>query len=233
MTVLFLLLLAAALFILAPLRLRVRGLNGEGRGPVLDVRMRPWIGLAGVRLFWADGGWRAGALLGWWTVWAAPLRKRRARKKKRGAGAKDRSEPEVSAGFTATVERFSRAGRRLRKLSLPLRRSALRFLNGFRLRRMTCKLTFGASDPAVTGRIYGYVMAASPLVGAMGSVDVTPDFRTRRLDGEAQVEIRIYPHRLLLASACFGWRLALVWYSERRNRKRPEEDAVGVGTTGC
>lgn len=232
MTVLFLLLLAAALIVLAPLRLRVRGLNGEGRGPVLDVRLRLWIGLAGIRLFWADGGWRAGALLGWWTVWAAPLRKRKARKKKPRPGAKDRSDTEVSAGFTATIQRFSRAGRRLRKLSLPLRRSALRFLNGFRLRRVTCKLTFGASDPAATGRIYGYVMAASPLVGAMGSVDVTPDFRTRRLDGEAQAEIRIYPHRLLFASACFGWRLALAWVSERRRRKRHEEDIIEVGAPG-
>lgn len=233
MTVLFLLLFLCALIVLAPVRLRVRVRNGEGQGPVLDIRLRPWIGLAGVRLFWADGGWRVGALLGWWTVWVARLGTGKGGRKKRRPDATRGAEGEVSDRFSAKFERLVRAGRRLRTLSLPLRRSALRFLNGFRLRRIKCTVTFGASDPAATGKIYGYFMAASSVVGAMGSVDATPDFKTRRLDGEALVEIRIYPHRLLSASVYFGWRIVLAWVSERRGRKRPEEGAIGAGATGC
>ena len=233
MTMLFLLPVLCFLIVLAPVRLRARGHNGSGRGPILEIRLRPWIGLVGIRLFCADGGWRVGALLGWWTVWAAPLREGKSRKKKkRGHGARDKAEGDVSTVFSARVERFVRTVQRLRTLSLPLRRSALRFLKGFRLRRIKCKVTFGASDPATTGQIYGYFMAVSSLVGATGSVDVTPDFKTRRLDGEARVEIRIYPHRLLSASVYLGWRVALAWFSERRNRNRPEENIVGAGATG-
>ena len=232
MTILFFLLFLCALTVLLPVRLRVCGRNDAGWGPTLDVRLRPWIGLAGIRFFYTDGGWRAGALLGWWTVLAVPLRKREVRKKKRGPGAKDEAEAEVSDRFSSRVERFVRAGRHIWKLSLPLRRFASRFLNGFRLRRIKCKLTFGASDPATTGRIYGFFMAASSLLGARGHVALTPDFMTQRLDGEARVEIRIYPHRLLLASVYLGWRVALAWVSERRNRKRSDEDIIGAGATG-
>ena len=232
MTMLFLLLFLCFLIVLAPVRLWARGRNGSGRGPILEIRVRPWIGLAGIRLFRADGDWRIGALLGWWTVWAAPLRKGEGGKeKKRDPGARDEAEADVSDGFSAKVERFVRAGRRLRTLSLPLRRCALRFLRGFRLRSIKCSVTFGASDPATTGRIYGYVMAASSLIGAKGSIHMTPDFESQRLDGEARVEIRIYPHRLLLASVYFGWRLALAWFLERRNRKRREEGILGAGAT--
>lgn len=228
MTMLYLLLFLCALIVLLPVRLWVCGRNDAGRGPTLDIRLRPWIGLAGIRLFYIDDGWRAGVLLGWWTVLAVPLRKREVRKKQQGPRATKKAEADVPDGFSATVERFVRSGRRLRKLSLPLRRSALRLLNGFRLRRIECKIQFGASDPATTGRIYGYFLAASSLVGARGSVNVTPDFKTQRLDGEARVGIRVYPHRLMLASAYFGWRVALAWYSERRSRKHPEEGIVGA-----
>ena len=228
MNMLFFVLLAVVLIVLAPVRLWVRGENGSGRRPTLDVRLRPWIGLAGIRLFYIEEGWRAGVLLGWWTVLAVRLRKREVREKRQGPRATKKAEADVPDGFSATVERFVRSGRRLGKLSLPLRRSALRLLNGFRLRRIECKIQFGASDPATTGRIYGYFMAASSLVGARGGVNVTPDFTTQRLDGEVQVEIRVYPHRLLLASAYFGWRVALAWYSERRSRKHPEEGIVGA-----
>lgn len=232
MTMLFFVLLAVVLIVLAPVRLWVRGRNDAGQGPTLDVRLRPWIGLAGIRLFCADGGWRAGALLGWWTVWVARLGTGKGGRKKRRPDATGGAEADVSDRFSAKVERLLRAGRRLRNLTLPVRRSALRFLNGFRLRRIECKLTFGASDPATTGKVYGYIMAASSLAGATGSVHVSPDFQTQRLDGEAHVEIRVYPHRLLLASVFLGWRVALAWYSERRKRKRSDQDIIGAGATG-
>ncbi|MDE2998690.1 MAG: DUF2953 domain-containing protein [Gemmatimonadota bacterium] len=232
MDILLLLLFLCFLIILAPVRLRVHGENGSERGPTLDIRLRTWIGLAGIRLFFTGGGWCVGALLGWWTVWTVPLRRGEGRKEKRGARVKDEAEADVSDGFSARVERFVRAGRRLSELSLPLRRTALRLLNGFRLRRIKCRVTFGASDPATTGRIYGYFVAASSLVGATGSVDVTPDFKTQRLDGEARVEIRIYPHRLLLATVYLGWHVALAWFSERRKRNPPDEGIIRAGATG-
>lgn len=232
MNMLFFVLLAVALIVLLPVRLWVCGRNDAGRGPTLDIRLRPWIGLAGIRLFFTDGGWRAGALLGWWTVWVARLKTGKGRKKKRRSDATRRAEAEVSDRFSARVERLLRAGRRLRNLTIPVRRSALRFLYGFRLRRIECKITFGASDPATTGQVYGCIMAASSLTGATGSVHVTPDFQTQRLDGEGRVEIRIYPHRLLLASVCLGWRVALAWVLERRNRKRSDQDIIGAGATG-
>ncbi len=232
MDFLLLLLFLCFLIVLAPMRLRVYGENGSGCGPTLDIRLRPWIGLAGIRLFYTDGGWRAGAILGWWTVWVARLRTGRGRKKKRRPDATRRAEAEVSDRFSAKVERLVRAGRRLKNLTLPLRRSALRFLNGFRLRRIECKITFGASDPATTGQVYGCIVAGSSLAGATGSVHVIPDFQTQRLDGEGRVEIQIYPHRLLLASVCLGWRVALAWVSERRNRKRSDQDIIGAGATG-
>ena len=233
MTVLCILLLALALIVLAPFRLRARGHSGGGREPALEIRLRPWIGFAGFRLFYADGGWRAGVLLGWWAVGALSLTTEEGRKKKRSGGEPVRKGGEADPdGFPETVERLARAGIYIKRQWTPMRRFAVRILNGFRLRRITCRVVYGASDPAVTGQIFGYSMAASSLVGARGYVDVTPDFTRRRLDGDAEVEIRIYPHRLLWAFACIGWCAGLVWISERRNRKRPEEGMLKAGATG-
>lgn len=218
MTILCLLLFALAMIVLPPFRLRARGHNGGGRGPALEIRLRPWIGLAGFRLFYADGGWRAGALLGWWAVGASPLTKEEGRKKKRSSAERVGTEPAEPDGLPATVERLARAGVYIKRQWAPLRRSAFRFLNGFRLRRITCQVVFGASDPATTGQVFGYGMAVSSMIGARGFLDVTPDFTRRRLDGDAEVEIWIYPHRLLCAFAGIGWRAGLAWFSERRSR---------------
>lgn len=218
MTILCLLLFALAMIVLPPFRLRACGHNGGGRGPALEIRLRPWIGLAGFRLFYADGGWRAGALLGWWAVGASPLTKEEGRKKKRSSAERVGTEPAEPDGLSATVERLARACVYIKRQWAPLRRSAFRFLNGFRLRRITCQVVFGASDPATTGQVFGYGMAVSSMIGARGFLDVTPDFTRRRLDGDAEVEIWIYPHRLLCAFAGIGWRAGLAWFSERRSR---------------
>ena len=233
MTILCLLLLALAMIVLPPFRLRARGHNGGGREPALEIRLRPWIGVAGLRLFYADGGWRAGALLGFWVVGASPLAKEEGRKKKRSGGERIGEEPADPDGFPAMVERLARAGVYIKRQWAPLRRTAFRFLNGFRLRSVKCKVTFGASDPAITGQVFGYSMAATSLIGARAFVDVTPDFTRQRLDGDAELEIRIYPHRLLWAFAWFGWRVGRTWISERRRRERHVQGVVSGGATSC
>jgi hypothetical protein len=231
MTILFFLLFAVLLIVLPPVRLSAHGHCGEGREPALEIRLRPWIGLAGIRLFHADGGWRVGVLLGWWTVWATALTRGEDRKEQRGARKSVKKKTDLPDGFRTAVERLERAGLYFKRLWLPLRRSASQFYNGFRLRRISCKVAFGASDPATTGQIFGYFVAASSLIGTGGRVEATPDFKRQRLDGEAKVEIWIYPHRLLCASVYIAWRVGLAWFSERRNRKRLREGVFRAGTT--
>ncbi len=231
MTILVFLLFAVVLIVLPPARLWARGHFGGGREPALEIRLRPWIGLAGIRLFYAGGGWSVGALLGWWTVWAASLKKEDDRKKKRNSKDRVKKEPDVPDGFRTTVERLERFGLYLKRLWLPLRRFASQLLNGFRLRRISCKVAFGASDPATTGQVFGYLMAASSLMGSRGCVDATPDFRRQHLDGEGEVEVWIFPHRLLCASVYIAWRGVLAWFSERRSQKRQQKGVMRAGAT--
>ncbi len=227
MPTLFLLPLAAVLFFLQPVRVWARGTCGEGREPGLDLRLRPWIGLAGIRLFYANGTWRVGALAGWWTVWTTPLGKDKSRRKKSGTKERAEGKPHVLDRLSAMGDRLARIGVYFKRLWLPARRFASRVLKGFRLRRFSCKVVFGAANPATTGQVFGYFMAASSLAGISGCIEATPDFEQRRLDGEAEVEIRVYPHRLLCAVACVAWCAALAWFLERRDLKR-RQGASGV-----
>jgi hypothetical protein len=67
-----------------------------------------------------------------------------------------------------------------------------------RIDRLRLDLRFGTGDPALTGQVYGWLMALAQGVGGAASVPlrVLPEFERACLAGTAEVVLRLTPLRL-------------------------------------
>jgi hypothetical protein len=87
-------------------------------------------------------------------------------------------------------------------------------------RRVDVDVVYGAGDPALTGRLFGYVEAIRPLLGKRTSLVLTPDFTQSRLEGAGALEVSFYLSRFLLALVVTGGILGVkIWWRERRIKR--------------
>ncbi|MDP6776375.1 MAG: DUF2953 domain-containing protein [Candidatus Latescibacteria bacterium] len=119
-----------------------------------------------------------------------------------------------------------------RKLRGPVLRFLGRMLHVVRLRRVACRLTVGAPDPATTGKIFGYALAIQNVLGERADLQVTPDFERVRLEGRLRLEAVVYLYRLLWAVVCIATRAALAWLADVWVRKRRRRKTVRSPATG-
>lgn len=84
-------------------------------------------------------------------------------------------------------------------------------------------VTFGASDPAQTGQLFGYVEAVRPLLGKRARLVLTPDFTQSRLEGAGGIEVSFYLFRLFWAVIALVVRGGIlggkIWWRERRAKR--------------
>lgn len=101
-----------------------------------------------------------------------------------------------------------------------------------RLRKAEGDITFGAEDPATTGMLFGWAMAALAENRAI-SLAVQPDFERPGVFGQAEAELGVVSWRVVKVGAVRGVRalrkggLQLLWRKLRRKRSAPELAAVG------
>lgn len=99
-----------------------------------------------------------------------------------------------------------------------------RFLRIFGFRRVNLDVELGVGDPALIGRLFGYVEAVKPMLGKRVRISLTPDFVHQRFAVEGAVEISIYLYRSIwavLALAVRGGVLAAkVWWTERKVKRK-------------
>lgn len=224
MTVILLLFIVIFLLLFLPVRLGVWGRYAP-EACLLRGWARPWNGLCGIQVIYEEKRLHLGPMVWRWAPWNFHLKR----------GKEPVSEP-VEATEPAEVEPEPEAPGLNQRLSAAgliwyffrrLRRSVLRFLmrlvGGFRVRRLSCDVVFGASDPVTTGQVFGYALALSGATGPRVELALAPDFDQERLEGEAEVELAVYLHRLLWAVACLACRtggvgVSYYWNLWRRKR---------------
>ena len=227
MTVILLLFIAILLLLFLPVRLGGWGQYSPEAG-LLRGWVRPWNGLCGIQVIYEEKRLRLGPMVWRWAPWNFHLKR----------GKKPVPEPvePVETAEPAEVEPEQETPGLKQRLFAAgpiwyffkrLRRSVLRFLmrliGGFRVRRLSCDVVFGASDPVTTGQVFGYALALSGATGPGVELALAPDFDQERLEGEAEVELAVYLHRILWAVACLACQaggVGLSYYWNRWRHKR-------------
>ena len=246
MTVLFLF-LTVFLFFYLPVRIGIVG-GHDGVAGELWGWVRPWGGALGIQIRLADGVLWAAVMVGGW----APLGhtfstdrrpakpapgKRKKGKKKKGREedekeAKRKGERPPGQRLQKMVATAERVWFYVRALKPSVRRFFSRLRRGFRLRHLVCRAVFGTGNPATTGRVYGYALAASHVIGRRFQMHIAPDFTRVRLEGEATLEVSVYLYRLLWAVVCLAVRGAWVWGRDACRQWRRGRAAAKANATG-
>ncbi len=183
--------------------------------------VRPWNGLCGIQVVYAEKRLRVGPTVWRWAPWSFLLKRDK----------RPVSAPEAPAGpgpeRPDPKERRSAARlswsflKELRRSTLPF---VMRIVRGLRIRRLSCDVVFGASDPVTTGQLFGYTQALSGAAGPRVDLALVPDFDQERLEGEAEVELTVYAHRIVWAVACLACRaggvgVSYYWNAWRERRR--------------
>ncbi len=112
--------------------------------------------------------------------------------------------------------------RSLRRFT-PYAKPGLRFLKVapryLRLRGGTVELAFGTGDPAITGKLFGWLCALRPMLPRI-RIYARPVFLERSFCGRAGVRLWILPYRLVWEGARLGVDVLRIWWRERRSAKR-------------
>lgn len=220
--ILALLLVFGVLLLFLPLRLGFSGRYYGIADAAFRVRLRPWVGLWGVQAVYGPEGLQVGPMLGPWVpvrftlggkerVEAAPEVDEEATEGEEG---EEEEKPSLWEWAGDVRERISLARAYIGRLKGPLRRFAGRVWRAVQLRRFSGAVTFGAFDPATTGRLYGYSLAFLGVLGAGDRMRITPDFERGRLEGAVEVVLWVYLYRLVWASGCLAVRFAGAWLAE-------------------
>ncbi len=95
-----------------------------------------------------------------------------------------------------------------------------RLFHIIRFRRLEMDVTIGTGDPALTGKLFGYVQAVRPLLGKHFRFDMRPDFTRERAEVTGALELSVYVYRILWAVSCLlirgGWAGWRIWRIEKK-----------------
>jgi len=233
-------LLVPVLLVLLPIRIGVQGeLTGHGAAGCGWVRA--WAGLAGLRLRTSASGMRLGLVAGPWVLHEFGLSREPKPKKARGPRKAKPEEPTETPGLAARVsgwlDLLEMAGHYVRELKPALWAFLGRLRRSLTLHRLCCRGVFGTGNPALTGRLFGYILAATSAAGVRPQVDLEADFVRPRLTGEGALELSLYLRRVIWAVLCLGVRAGWVWcvwtcVKWRRRRSEGRAEAVGDAAGG-
>ncbi|MFH1007400.1 MAG: DUF2953 domain-containing protein [Candidatus Latescibacterota bacterium] len=149
-------------------------------------------------------------------------------KRRQGAEAKKKEKRHLRDVWASVCRGRDLFGR-FRKPGFSFLRSLFR---AFRIRSIRGDLTFGTGDPALTGMIFGGMMALTDILGARFRLDAHPDFAQERIEGTLAIKALIKPHRLLWALLGLGARLlwgeVSGWMARRWADRKPAGRTVPV-----
>ena len=223
-TVAIVFLAAVVGLLLLPVRLRVAGTLAEDGSLSLAAGGALFAGLVGVVYSRAESASDLGLTIGSWRVVTL-----------KSFGKVDGSEEEADekAGKKKPAprpkevpqeslwSRIRHMGDLAERMRLPVWRFVKRLVGAFSIRKLRTDVNFGSASPDVTGRAMGYVAAVRPLLGRKVDLNLKPDFGQKQLNGEADLEIALWPVQAVWAIACFSPYGVMLWISEmRRSRKQ-------------
>ena len=105
-----------------------------------------------------------------------------------------------------------------------LTRFAKRLSKTIAFQHLELNLELGTEDPALTGRLFGYVEAFKRVFGKRIHISITPDFLQPRFAASGSLRLSIYLHRLIFAALALvlrgGLLRAKIWWTERKIRRK-------------
>ena len=105
-----------------------------------------------------------------------------------------------------------------------LTRFAKRLSKTIALQHLELNLELGTDDPALTGRLFGYIEAFKRIFGKRIRISLSPDFLQPRFAGSGSLRFSIYLHRLIFAALALavrgGLMRAKIWWTKRKNRRK-------------
>ena len=227
-------------FVFLPIRIGAIGSVAE-EGVGFRIWVRPWAGLLGGGLDQVGAVRRVGPMLGSWFPWGKRLKKKEAvakeevgeeeeKKEEEGLeeekGAEEEPEPVVQTlrervdhvlvlverGYAYLQELGPAAGRFLKRLGRVLG-----------LHQVMCDVILGTGNPALTGRLFGYVQALTAFMGPRARICMQPDFVQTKVVGDVKLELSFYLYRLIWAVVCLlGSGLKAFgkdWWGERKRKR--------------
>jgi hypothetical protein len=140
------------------------------------------------------------------------------------ASASQRDEPKKKPPIWARFQTLKRQLSRYWDYWQEARPILTRFMKRLRpifgFRYIDIDAVYGGSDPAQTGRWFGYVEGIRPMLGKRTSLILTPDFTQFRIEGSVAIEVSLYLSRLLWALSLLAVRGGIlgakIWWRERR-----------------
>lgn len=220
------LILAILPFIL-PVRIRVVGVISDGGAFSFSAGCGILAGLIGARYRRGDQAETLGI-----TVGARQLLRLNIPGSDPDSGRKKRRKSKAlkSEGNTDSVNesvwgRLCHMGALARRLRTPAWGFLWRVLAAFRVRRLKASLLYGFESPDVTGKAAGFIEAIRPMLGRRTALTLTPDFTRSRLDGDADVDVYLWPPLIAWAVACVIPTAATLWFSETRRSRRMRASA--------
>lgn len=224
-------------FVFLPIRMGAIGsVTEEGVG--FRIWVRPWAGLLGGGLDQVGAVRRVGPMLGSWFPWGKRLKKKEAVAEKE-AGKEEKKEEEeveeekeeepepvvqtlrervdhvlvlVERGYAYLQELGPAAGRFLKRLGRVLG-----------LHQVMCDVVLGTGNPALTGRLFGYVQALTAVMGPRIKIYMQPDFVQTKVIGNVKLELSFYLYRLIWAVVCLlGSGLKAFgkdWWGKRKRKR--------------
>ena len=130
----------------------------------------------------------------------------------------------AASSIRSSIDQALSLVRRVREMSGLLARPGLQLLvslrRAARLRRLSVRGYLGLGDPAATGSACALLHGVRPVKPRRVSIDITPDFVTPRVEGQADVVVHLYLGQALACVLRFGVRVGLGWLVLRL-RKMP------------
>ena len=221
-----------ALFIFSPIRAGATGYYRENDYSISGFA-RGCAGLCGIICDIDKKGMQLRVVIGRWTAWRPGEKppSATADPKKDTATEPKRDRPEKKLHPTAKPSYWSRLQALHTKVEQYLKgarpiltRFVKRLSKTIAFQHLKLNLELGTADPALTGRLFGYIEAFKRIFGKRIHISITPDFLQPRFAGSGSLRLSIYLHRLIFAALALAvrgglWR-AKIWWTERKNRRK-------------
>lgn len=198
----FLFIILLFLFVL-PARLIVFVSYG-GRQLLLKCSVRPCFGMVGVRIQYDDGRIRFTLMVGMWTLgsFSFPwIEKKRGNLIDKKLGEKENSWV-LQNSLREWLDNLLFVYGFARRFGPSVRLFFKRLVLGIGFQRFICRVVLGLSNPETTGKVFGYALTLSNMLGPRVELEVVPDFDRVQVKGEIELEVSIYFYQVLWAVLC-------------------------------
>ena len=229
-----------ALFLCLPIRAGATGYYRENDYSISGFA-RGCAGLCGIICDIDKTGMQLRVVIGRWTAWrpgekppSATTEPQRDTATEPQRERPKKSYPTTKASYWSRLQTLrAKAKQYLQDVRPILTRFAKRLSKTIAFQHLELNLELGTDDPALTGRLFGYIEAFKRIFGKRIHISITPDFLQQRLAGSGSLRFSIYLHRLIFAALALAvrgglWR-AKIWWTERKNRRKIPLTAGGQG----